>query len=75
MRKQALFHGRFQPPSIGHVATVEAILAEWEHLTIGVVYNSPRPITIDSRLDDYIAKVDIASYGPGQNPFRPDRRS
>ncbi len=69
MSNQALFHGRFQRPSIGHVATVEAILAKWDHLTIGVVYNSVRLTNTDLRLRDYVSQVDIASYGPGRNPF------
>jgi nicotinamide mononucleotide adenylyltransferase len=33
----ALFTGRFQPPSIGHVAMVDAILERWHRLIIGVV--------------------------------------
>ena len=32
----ALFTGRFQPPSIAHVATVETILCIWAHVAIGI---------------------------------------
>jgi hypothetical protein len=34
--RKALFTGRFQPPSIAHVATALAILERWEFLVIGV---------------------------------------
>ena len=32
----ALFTGRFQPPNIAHVATVETILGLWVHVAIGI---------------------------------------
>jgi hypothetical protein len=32
----ALFTGRFQPPSLAHVATVKTILSDWPSLVIGV---------------------------------------
>ncbi len=34
--RKALFTGRFQPPSVAHVATARAILERWQSLVIGV---------------------------------------
>lgn len=69
VREHALFQGRFQPPSIAHLSTVKTILNEWKNVTIGIVYNSPRPDNLDLRLQEYLDKVDVRSYGPGKNPF------
>lgn len=69
MRDRALFQGRFQPVSVGHAATLAAILQSWQHVTIGVVYDSPRPAGVNPRFDEYLAKVETKSYSRGRNPF------
>ena len=72
MRGRGLFQGRFQPVSVGHAATLAVILQSWEHVTLGVVYDSPRPVGVDERFDQYLAKVETKSYGSGKNPFLPE---
>ena len=69
MRNRALLQGRFQPVNIGHAATLSAILQEWNQVTIGVVYNSPRPLGVDGRFDEYLVKVEAKSYAPHKMPF------
>ena len=58
MRSLALFQGRFQPVSVGHAATLAVILQLWEKVTIGVVYDLPRPAGIDERFCEYLAKFE-----------------
>ena len=70
-RNCALFQGRFQPPTIAHLCTVETILAEWQSAVIGVVYDSPRPDWFDSKWDEYLRESAGTSYAPGKNPFTP----
>ena len=66
---RALFQGRFQPPTIAHMCTVETILNEWQSLIICVIYNTPKPEWFDPRWDDYIKESEKTSYAPGKNPF------
>ena len=69
---EALFQGRFQPPTIAHMCTVETILAHWQSLVICVIYNSPKPEWFDPRWDSYINESARTSYAPGKNPFTSD---
>ncbi|MFA7209130.1 MAG: hypothetical protein WC120_02485 [Parcubacteria group bacterium] len=71
--KYALFQGRFQPPTIAHVCTVETILNKWQFVTICVVYNTPKPEWFDiGRWEEYIKASEKTSYAPGKNPFTPN---
>lgn len=72
MRHRALLQGRFQPVSVGHAAVLAEILQRWRYVTIGVVYNSPRPNYVDPRLVEYLNQADQGSYGPYRNPFTPE---
>lgn len=71
LSKEALWFGRFQPPSIAHLAMLETILKTWEKLTIAVIFNSPRPVGVDSKWAMYLSASDNTVYTPEKNPFAP----
>ncbi len=73
MRKHALFHGRFQPPSIAHFETLGTILQKWELVTIGVVYAIPKPAWLDPKWNSYVEEV-LQTYTPARNPFSAHER-
>ena len=68
-RQQALWTGRFQPPTIAHLATVTTILEKWDRLTIIVSVEMPAPSHMHREWADYILTSSRTSYGPGKNPF------
>lgn len=70
-RNCALFQGRFQPPTIAHLCTVQTILQKWTRLIIGIVHNTPKPDWFDPRWDEYLLRSEATSYAPGKNPFTP----
>lgn len=67
----ALWTGRFQPPSIAHVATAVTILKSWERLEIVVSYEIPPPAHIATEWAAYIQASQRTSFGAGKNPFTP----
>lgn len=71
-RPEALWLGRFQPPTITHMANVKLILEMWQKLTIGVVYGTARPPNIDSRWDDFLRQTTTITLVSWKNPFLSD---
>lgn len=69
--QNALFQGRFQPPSIAQASTAETILNTWPFLVICVVYDSPKPDWLNPKWNEYLAEAARTSYAPGKNPFAP----
>lgn len=66
---RALFTGRFQPPSVAHVATVHAILELWEYVTIGVVDPMISSDEVhDSRWSQHVDMI-RGGYSPGKFVF------
>lgn len=70
--KQALWLGRFQPPTKGHLIATLAILARWRRLTIGIVHRSTCPSGIDSRWNKYLNFTQNINQSVIRNPFQPD---
>lgn len=68
--KQALWLGRFQPPSIGHLTAVLAILARWELLTIGVVHRSDITVKVDPKWKTYLDDTQNITQSIIRNPFQ-----
>ena len=71
-KRQALWLGRFQPPSIGHVVALLALLAYWEKLTIGIVHRFNKKFEARKTWQDYLAKVSDVTDSVEKNPFTPD---
>lgn len=70
--KQALWLGRFQPPTNGHLIAVLAILACWERLTIGIVHHSNYSSKIDPKWNEYLDLTQNITKSVIRNPFRPE---
>lgn len=68
-KENALFLGRFQPPSTAHLETVQSILVQWKHLTIAVIYNTLRPAEIPPQWDDQLMSEDTTAYASPKNPL------
>lgn len=75
MKQHSLWLGRFQPPTIAHLATVKTILNEWKRLTIGIVHASSRPGGIDPKWEPFLRRTSEVSFSAGKNPFTPDEVS
>lgn len=68
----ALWLGRFQPPTIAHLATARTILNEWNRLTIGIVHSSSRPghtEPIDPKWKAFLERTAEVPFASGKNPF------
>ena len=70
--KHALWLGRFQPPSIGHLMTVLAILARWKFLTIGVVHRSNQSGDAHPKWESYLKNTRNVTQSLIRNPFQPE---
>lgn len=71
-RGHALWLGRFQPPTIAHLAMARSILNEWNQLTIGVVHDSPRPNYVDPKWEEFLRRTSETTFSSGKNPFTPE---
>lgn len=69
MRLQAIWTGRFQPPTKAHLATARRILESWERLTIVVAYEIAPPDRMLVEWQEYIRLSGATSYAPGKNIF------
>jgi hypothetical protein len=69
--KTALVLGRFQPPTIAHVAFVETILRSYETLLIGILMDTSHIETCDIRWSKYV-EATHSQFTPKKNPFLPD---
>lgn len=75
---QALWLGRFQPPTIAHLATAQTILNEWNRLTIGIVHSSLQSghgELVDPKWEVFLKRTAETSFASGKNPFTPEEVS
>lgn len=68
--KRALWIGRFQPPTIGHIIATLAILSRWKKLTIGIVKDSECPQNIDAKWIKYLKEHAGTVESISKNPFK-----
>lgn len=74
----ALWLGRFQPPTIAHLATARTILNEWNRLTIGIVHSSLQSgyvEPVDPKWEVFLKRTAETSLASGKNPFTPEEVS
>lgn len=69
-RDEAIWFGRFQPPSIAHFASLNKILEEWKLVHVGIVKYTPQPRDIDPIMASHLS--DESSFLPERNPFSPE---
>ena len=68
-RINAIWVGRFQPPTIAHYVTMECILEKWKHLHIGIVSHTPRPAILDDAWFEYLETPSANTLTKEKNPF------
>ena len=70
MDKSALWFGRFQPPTLAHLAALKAILGVWELVTLGLVdRHAAKTVGKGRTWAEYHALMNRTSYAAGKNPF------
>ena len=72
MRKQALWLGRFQPPTIAHLATLQEILRFWEKVVVGVIVRSSGNVPPDSPWKQFLDSTASQAVATWKNPFTGD---
>lgn len=75
VRSRAVTLGRYQPPTIAHLDTVQTILRQWDELTIGILHNeTPRESKLrrgglsDCEYLEYMTLAD-RNWTDGRNPY------
>lgn len=71
LENEALWLGRFQPPTIGHLIAALSILGRWEKLTIGIVHRDNKKHEADEKWSEYLGAASDITDSPGRNPFSP----
>lgn len=67
--KDAIWVGRFQPPTIGHLVSLFVILSKYEKCKIGIVHYSKPPADIPEKWKSYIESAESVLKSPRCNPF------
>lgn len=67
--RSAIWLGRFQPPNIGHLATLRCILSVWPKVIVGIVHKTPPPKYVDKKWEEYLAHPIADTLTADKNPF------
>lgn len=70
--KDAIWVGRFQPPTLGHVVSLFVILSRYKNCKIGIVHYSKKPADIPEKWKSYVESAETILKDPLQNPFTPE---
>lgn len=69
--KDAIWVGRFQPPTIGHLVSLFVILSKYKKCTVGIVHYTRPPADISEKWKPYIESAESVLSNPPNNPFTP----